>query len=166
MGLPDFEGRPVIQAAMRITKVGDGLSEALKLAPVALHHDDEVFLVLKARVTQVNHKPIAAEEEHLTRVHTVEGIETAIVTEADVADLLAVAGERVVQAKEEARRAEEREAGILDLDDAGLLEEHEAGNHADLVEGCPECDAERDAEAAESKGKRKAKTRLVDAEIF
>ena len=41
MGLPEFEGRAVVRSAVKITRAGDGLSEALKLEPTALHHGDE-----------------------------------------------------------------------------------------------------------------------------
>lgn len=154
--LSSFEGRPVIRAAVRITRAGDGLSEALKFAPVALHHDDEVFFVLRGSVSQVNHKPDGADADELVRVHTVEAVEIAMVDESDVADLLAGAAERVGRARAEALEAENRENGIFPLGDAEaeLLAAHDAGEHTDLVEGCAECDSEVREVAAEKKAKK------------
>ncbi|MDQ1429196.1 MAG: hypothetical protein QOK39_2672 [Acidimicrobiaceae bacterium] len=54
--LPDFDGFEVRRSAVRITKAGDGLSEALKVQPRALHYGDEVFYILRGKVAQVNHK--------------------------------------------------------------------------------------------------------------
>lgn len=68
--LPEFEGADVAKAAVKITNAGDGLSEALKVDPIALHMDDVVYYVLRGTVTQINHK--ADSEGELTRVHTVK----------------------------------------------------------------------------------------------
>jgi len=156
MGVPSFEGEAVVRSTVRITKAGDGLSEALKLAPIALHRHDEVFFVLKGRVAQVNHK---GAEDDCVRVHTVDAIEVAMVEASEVAELLADAAQRVERAKDEARLAEEREAGILRLDDVGHTAAHEAGDHAGgLVDGCEACDAEK-AAAADEAGDELAKKR-------
>jgi len=101
MGLPKFEGRAVVRSAVKITRAGDGLSEALKLEPSALHHGDEVFFVLRGSVTQVNHRPASREEDDLVRVHTVEAQEIAMVGHAQVDELLASERERVKRLKDE-----------------------------------------------------------------
>lgn len=155
--LAPFEGRPVVRSSVRITKAGDGLSDALKFAPVALHHDDEVFFVLKGVVSQVNHKPEDRDSDELVRVQTVEAVEIAMVDEADVTELLASAAERVRRSKEEALK----EDGIfplpIDGSDDAILAAHDAGEHDELVDGCAACDEERTAVAAESKAKAATK---------
>lgn len=101
MGLPEFEGRAVVRSAVKITRAGDGLSEALKLEPTALHHRDEVFFVLRGQVTQINHRPASREEDDLVRVHTVEAQEIAMVGQAEVDELLAAERDRVKRLRDE-----------------------------------------------------------------
>lgn len=87
--LPSFEGMPVVRSAVRITRAGDGLSEALKLDPRALHRGEEVFFVLKGEVDQVNFRPVSREEDTvLSRVHTVRASEIVLVTREEVEHLL------------------------------------------------------------------------------
>jgi len=54
--LPDFEGEPVSRSLVRVTKAGDGLSEALKLSPEPIHLNEKVYLLLETSCAQVNHK--------------------------------------------------------------------------------------------------------------
>lgn len=67
--LPAFEGLDVQQAKVKITNAGDGLSDALKVAPVALELGDEPYYLLRGEVTQINH---IEKDELITRVHTVK----------------------------------------------------------------------------------------------
>lgn len=104
-GLPKYEGREVVHSSMKITRAGDGLSEALQLAPVALHHDDEVFVVLKGRVIDVQHpklKSTDSDEDRLVRKHVVQTEEITIVDEADVQGALNQAAERLATLRDEA----------------------------------------------------------------
>lgn len=103
--LPDFEGSAVRRSTVKITKAGDGLSEALKIAPMAYHHGDEVFFVLRGLVTQVNHVPVSPADSDLVRVHTLVTQEITEVAADDVEVFLANANERL-------RLAREEEAGI------------------------------------------------------
>ena len=91
--LPPFEGRQVIRSTMQLTKAGDGLSNAVRLEPRALHHDDEGYLLVKYRVTKVNHEAVK-DTDALSRVHTLETLEVAIVEDEDVDDLMAAQLER------------------------------------------------------------------------
>lgn len=88
--LPSFEDTPVVRSSVRITKAGDGLSEALKFEPEALHYRQQVYFVLRGEVTQINHRPATNDEDDdlMVRVHTVEAREIALVTEAAVEHLL------------------------------------------------------------------------------
>jgi len=101
--LPLFERRRVDEARVRITKAGDGLSEALRVEPRALHLGDQVAYVLRGTVRQVNHRSREIDEiEIVTRLHTVEA--TAITEiDADLADkLLNEAAEMLAAAQAEA----------------------------------------------------------------
>jgi len=100
--LPEFEGLPVIATAIRVTRAGDGLSEALKLEPKELHHDQEVWLVLHGRVGRVSHDPVPKADGVLQRVHTIVADEAALVEQADVKELLERHREHVQTLKEQA----------------------------------------------------------------
>lgn len=80
--LPLFEGRQVTKSAVKVTNAGDGLSEALKLEPEALSMDQEVCLVIRGTITQINHKSI---DDVLTRVHTLK-CSDAVKVKINVAD--------------------------------------------------------------------------------
>lgn len=65
------EGVPVVQAAVSITRAGDGLSDALKLAPEALHYGDRVFFILEGEVTSVTFVPVSPSANALERKHKI-----------------------------------------------------------------------------------------------
>lgn len=94
-GLGKFERRPVRKSSIKITKAGDGLSEALKFDPVALHVDDEVYFVLKGVVSKVQFGKIEKDDDDLARVHTVDTIEITAVSASDVKSLLDAAAQRL-----------------------------------------------------------------------
>lgn len=66
--LPPFESNNVANAKVRITRAGDGLSEALKVEPRAIQLGEQVYYVLSGECVQVNH---VEKDEVLTRVHTI-----------------------------------------------------------------------------------------------
>lgn len=132
--IPAFEGKEVSKVTARIVGAGDGLSDPLDIEPVIHHLGDEAWIVLKASTTQLNHKPASrSDDEPLQRVQTYSAIEAVFVDEADVEHLLAAQRDKVAAAKAEreaaeeqrlleeeetARLAEEKEAGIMRLDEA------------------------------------------------
>jgi hypothetical protein len=120
--LPDFEGSPVRRSTVKITRAGDGLSEALKIAPEAFHHGDEVYFVLRGLVTQVNHVPVSPLDADLIRVHTLVCQDITQVDAADVDVFLDQANERLKLAREE-------EAGISRLGFDG--DDEDGGDEAD-----------------------------------
>lgn len=117
--LPPFEGEEVVKAAVRITNAGDGLSEALKVAPKALEMHEEVFYVLRGEVTQINHK--TDKDELLTRLHTIKAAE---ITEIDGK----VASKMLQQAAADLDKAKKEAQGQLALDDEQAAEEREAND--------------------------------------
>ena len=69
--LGKFEGRTVAAAKMTLTGTGDGLSQAMQIDPVVLHHGDEVYLVVKGVVADVRFPPVSGTES-VARQHLVE----------------------------------------------------------------------------------------------
>lgn len=101
--LPEFEGMTVSKCSVRITKAGDGLSEALDLEPKAMHAGDEAFYVIKVQFTSVNHKA-DKKSGTLVRVHT-----------AEVEDIVEIDAATAVQMIDEERaelRRRQREAAV------------------------------------------------------
>jgi hypothetical protein len=113
MALPKFEKQPVSQAAVKITNAGDGLSEAMRLAPDALELGEEVWVVLKGEVTRVAHQR-GTKDDGLTlvRVHTVKASDVALVAKDAVQELLHAEQDRIAKLREE-------EEGVQRLIDDG-----------------------------------------------
>jgi hypothetical protein len=114
--LPLFERNQVHRATVRIVKAGDGLSEALTIDPVALQLDEEVFYVLRGKVSQINHA--RSRDGIVTRVHTVDA---AAITECDGE----LAGKLLQAAAEEITRRKDEAAGQLRLDEERAAAERE-----------------------------------------
>lgn len=112
-GLPDFEGREVARSKLKLTKAGDGLSEALALKPRAYRIDGEIYLVVRAVVKHVDHLPAEKDGDELARVHSAEVAEITEVSESDVGTFLAIARERIRNAKDDA----EGQTSLLDVDE-------------------------------------------------
>lgn len=104
--LTPFEGHDVARATMKITKAGDGLSDAMRLDPMELHHGEEVYAVIKGRVSKVNFPPIPGAEGLLSREHVVNAEEIAIVAPDEVEELLTRERDRIERLKEEAAGVE------------------------------------------------------------
>jgi len=126
MPLERYEKRDVVAAAVKITRAGDGLSDAMELAPELLHYGETVYFVLRCEVAQIGYKPLPKGNGALVRVHTAEAREIARVAEADVAALLDAEAERIEglrraeqeradRAEEERLAAEEAAAGVQRL---------------------------------------------------
>jgi hypothetical protein len=141
--LGTFDGKDVLRTAISVTNAGDGLSEAMKVDPTLLHLGDKVYVVLECEVAKVRFDPIKDIDDAVSRVHVLKA-GTATMVDADlVQQQLAEQAERIQLAKE-------AEAGIERLPYAATDEldaAHDDGEHADgLVDGCPQCQAEADAE--------------------
>lgn len=118
MKLTPHDGREVVATTVVIAKAGDGLSQALAIEPVELHHGEEVFVVLKGRVGPIRYDPVMHDGRDtgtLVRKQTINA-ETVTLVEAElVAGVLEEQAEKIKQAEaEEAARkaalaAEEKE---------------------------------------------------------
>ena len=111
--LPAFEGVDVHKAKLRITGAGDGLSEALALQPKAYHAGETMCLVLRAKVSQINH--VAEKDSNaLIRVHTAVVESITEVEEAAIRDYLDGAAENLRLARDKAKGQEQLPIGKSD----------------------------------------------------
>jgi len=118
--LPPFESNDVASARVRITKAGDGLSEALKVEPRAIQLGERVFYVLAGECVQVNH---VEKDDNLTRVHTIAADRITEV-EQNIA-------EKILQAAaEETERKKAQIEGQLMLEAEKEAEERERADQA------------------------------------
>jgi len=104
--LPTFEDQAVIGSRIKITKTGDGLSEALKVAPIALFYGDDVYVVLHGKVSDVNFH--GDQDGNLIRIHTVPADSMALIDED-------TARKAIQAAAEETERLKAEQAGQLAL---------------------------------------------------
>ncbi len=72
--LTSFENRMVTRAKVEIPGAAGGLREALDFDPIELCHDQEVMIVMRARVKKVRFDEIK-ESDCLARVHVLEPLE-------------------------------------------------------------------------------------------
>ena len=118
MALPKFGKRSVRRAELIIRKAGDGLSEALKFEPVALNHGDEIYVVLRAVVVDVQHPAEDRKDpgdSDLIRRHIVDTQEITLVAETDVEPMLKAAADRIHEFRLAESLAEEQASGITRL---------------------------------------------------
>ncbi len=118
--LGEFEGQKIVGTTIKVTNAGDGLSDALEIDPLVMHHDEEVFLVLKCRVAKVNFPPAPKDEDGVLREHVLKAGDSAIVDEKLVKKAIDEQAEKTRKAREEA-------AGIQSLlDEQAAIEAEEA----------------------------------------
>lgn len=145
--LGTFEGLPILDITVAITKAGDGLSNALKANPHRFPKGSRTLLLLEVEAGAVAHKP-AKDADAWIEVRTLEAVGVAFVPKTlapEVTRLITETNERV-------KEAIERERGVnrLPVGEA-FAKAHDAGDHASgLVPGCPTCQEEADAMADEA----------------
>lgn len=148
--LEDFEGLPVVEAGIEIPGAAGGLREAMKIDPSTFHKGEQVFVVLECRVGKVRFDPIDMDnlDGPQRRVHVF------VVTNATMVDGNLVREQLTTQA-EKIRLARDAAKGVSRLpytdDEFVMATEHANGDHSQgLVPGCPVCDSEAAAVAAEA----------------
>lgn len=90
-----FEGDLVLRSTVKITKAGDGLSDALKVDPIAMHRGDDVYFVLHGNVRHVAFPPEKKDSNEVVRQHVIDTVDIALVDEAAVDALLKANRDRV-----------------------------------------------------------------------
>ncbi len=141
-----FEDEDVTEIAVSITRAGDGLSDALKVAPAEHAIGDEVNFLLRGRVTKVRFEEVKPGSDDLRRVEV-------YVTQAITVVPDAMADPVLRDAEVMVRQAMEEQAGVIplfpqatsfeDMDEEAkrLYVLHSGGMHAETpVEGCPLCE--------------------------
>ena len=98
MTLTAYEGLDVMQASIKVTNAGDGLSEAINVDPVEYHVGDVVHVVLRTEVARVSYEPIR-DTDVLKRVHTLRARSGTIVEESLVRGVLAAQEIAIERAK-------------------------------------------------------------------
>lgn len=86
--LGDFEGAAVVGATLILRGTGDGLSQAMEIAPVKMHVGEIVNLVIEAEVVGIRHDAADKESDALTRVHILRAGVSTIVDSELVHDVL------------------------------------------------------------------------------
>lgn len=102
--LGEFDGRDVLTTSVKVTRAGDGLSEALGVDPQLLHHGDRGAIVIEYEVDKITFDPIK-DTAGLNRVHTLKAMRGTLISLDEVQEKL----------DEQTRRIEEAE-GVLQLD--------------------------------------------------
>jgi len=77
----------VLSTTVAIRKAGDGLSAAVKVDPVELHHGETVYVVLETTVEKIRHDPVK-DTDGLQRVHLLVTEAATIVDAGLVAEYL------------------------------------------------------------------------------
>lgn len=147
MALDDFENKPVTEVGIEIPGAAGGLRDAMKIDPEQFHQGDQVYVVLHCDVSKIRFEPV--DKDYPTgpqrRVH-VFAVENATMVDGDlVSTQLTEQAERIRLAREEAEGIKR-----LPFDEGEMGLAHARGEHSEgLVDGCPVCQSEKDAEEAE-----------------
>lgn len=94
MTLEPFGERDVTECAVKIVNTGDGLSEALDIAPVELDHGQTVHVVLRGTVTKITYEQVKDTDE-LRRVHTIKATFGTLVDEPAARKVLDTARRKI-----------------------------------------------------------------------
>lgn len=96
--LHPFEGRDVVQATIKVTRAGDGLSEALSIEPVEMRQGETVYLVIETEVDRVTFEPIK-DTDVMRRVHTLRAGTATIVDAGFAGDVIEKQRKAIMSAK-------------------------------------------------------------------
>lgn len=137
--LGKFDGLDVLAAGIEVRNVSGGLNEAVAVDPIELHKDDEVTVVMRVKVTDINHKALK-DVNGWRRVHITRAMQATIVDDDFAADLLEAQAQRI----EEAQGVKRLQFDAAELDAAHWRGEHEdAIASGEFVDGCKECEIKR-----------------------
>jgi hypothetical protein len=145
--LPDYAGSPVANTTISIRNAGDGLSKGMAIDPQVLVIGGTYYVTLECTLDAHDYKRMASAPNMLTLDQVLKA-GVAVLMDADLVKAAIEEQRERLLVAEEAKKGIER----LPYDDEGELGlAHARGDHASgLVEGCPVCQSEKDAEAAEN----------------
>lgn len=158
--LGTHEGRPILGQKIKMRKTGDGLSTAVKVDPLADPVAGRVVYVLyKAVITDVTHPPEKRHDPGFGGVYEVPDLDALTATFVDET----LVGELIERQEERNIRFEAEQRGQAELRDQELILEHEEGAHAEFVEHCPVCLMLKDHDEGKHEKRRKQGCPLCEA---
>ena len=107
--LTPFEGQPVHAVALAIRNTGDGLSAAMDVDPVELHHGDIVDVVLRCEVDKIRYDELR-DSDGLKRVQMLKAVRATLIDSDVVNEAFAEQSKRIADKEGQAQ---------LDLEDDG-----------------------------------------------
>ncbi len=135
--LDDFDGKTVVRTSIAITNAGDGLSTALAVSPRQLHHDEEVVIVLRGKVSKVGFAPLSPDTpDLLVRLHTIKAGSATLLTTDQASEV----DTYLDQEEERIKVAVEKAQGIFRLDDESVQDGSTSEDPTDPVLGDDEGD--------------------------
>lgn len=143
--LGDYKGVPIIGTGITVTKLGDGLSKAMKIEPVVVEAGEVVHLIVRAVKTKDHYDYEMDSDGEITGVRLVQVFQAsgARFSEADVVR----SGIDEMAALIAKREAEEKGQLPLDLDGLGAIDGDEPGeDDLNAYGDLPPIAAERRAE--------------------
>jgi uncharacterized small protein (DUF1192 family) len=129
--LGSFEGKVIEGVKIIVTRAGDGLSDAMPVAPHILHQDDEGYLVIKFKTTKIRFDPVKPGKDEypyelgVDRVQILEATAATFVDDDLVAGVVAEMQERISVYQAEQKRKKDEAKGIFTFD-AALAEDEGA----------------------------------------
>lgn len=140
--LGEYRGKDIIRTSVAIQKTGDGLSESMSIDPQILEIDETGYALIEYEVD--HHEPKRIPGTECLELKQVLHAKTVTIVDEDYA------AERIESQKAKNQRAKDARKQQGSIDTTLLETQHNDGNHASgLVDGCPICDTERQAEADE-----------------
>lgn len=124
--LDSFEGMPVTGTRLVIRNTGDGLSDAMEVAPEVYHVGDEVGVFIRGKVVDVQHPVVKAKKDDetedlsVTRVHIVRARSAVVLDDGPLqGKLIAIIAKQKssLDAKREAARGQDQLPGTEATDD-------------------------------------------------
>lgn len=116
--LKKFEGKPVTSVGVEMPNAGGGLQDAMKFDPVEMHHDDEVYVAVRATVKKVRFDPIdKGDDAPLRRVHVLHVEEAALIDGEVVEEHLEEQREKIRKERIRIEEEESGQPGMVDADD-------------------------------------------------
>lgn len=113
-----FEDRDVKAVGIEIPNAGGGLSEALTIDPVELHHGETIYVVIECEVRKIRHDSILEKGEptdDLKRVHILKAGRSTLIDAELVKPAIDEQHARVNAAREAAKGQDELDG--LGVDD-------------------------------------------------
>jgi hypothetical protein len=112
LGLGDLDGEAFTHTTIKLTNAGDGLSDSMRVEPCWLKTGDEVFVIVKAHVSQVTGKPWVGKGGET-------GLERIVTLKAEAAGLAAedLVGPVIAEMQVRLRELRDAEAGQGSLAD-------------------------------------------------